>query len=256
MVYFPFNGLMSTHIVTEEKFQIEASDILYQDEYLGILNKPHGLAMHKSRLVRNAQQFAVHELKNYFEQKIHLVHRLDRKTSGILLFAFDADVQSQLNAQFRNREVKKEYLALVRGFVEPEFEIDYSLVSDKGKEQEAQTSVRRLEEFEIPIPSDQFETSRYSLVLLQPHQGRYHQLRKHMAHIRHPIVGDRPHGCSKQNKIWRDCFNMTRMLLHASKLSFVHPISNDRVQIEAPRSAIFNRSIDTLKKMNLINGQI
>ncbi len=220
-------------------------EILFENESLIAINKPHGLLVHQTPIASDATEFAVQLLRDQIGQRVYPVHRLDRKTSGVLLFAKTSEMNSQLQQQFRERRVTKIYRALVRGFIEPSGHIDYPLKEGK-KEQMAITDFERLQTFEISIPSGKFATSRYSLVRLIPQTGRFHQLRKHMAHIFHPIIGDRPHGCNKQNKLWKERFGMTTMLLHAEALSFVSP-SGDPLTIRAGLSTEFKRVLKLLK---------
>jgi tRNA pseudouridine65 synthase len=147
---------------------------------------------------------------------------------------------------FANGQVHKEYLAIVRGYTEDVFEIDYPLQREEGPRglgtlQEAFTRGKTLARNEIPIPFGRHASSRYSLVELNPTTGRMHQLRKHMAHIFHPIIGDRPHGCNKQNRLFKEQFGLTTMLLHASSLTFMHPVLHRELTLTAPPSEEFER---------------
>ena len=222
-------------------------EIIYQDDQLVAINKPHGLLVHRSPIAADATEFAVQILRDQLDHKVFPVHRLDRKTGGILLFALDENTNSIVQQLFANGGVSKEYLAIVRGFTPDELEIDYPLRRDDGVLQNAQTSLRTLSRSEINIPFGKHPTSRYSLVSLNPSTGRMHQLRKHMAHIFHPIIGDRPHGCNKQNKLFLEKFEMNTMLLHAQKLSFIHPDSNEKLTIEADIQSEFRRMLSALK---------
>ncbi len=215
-------------------------EIIYEDENLVAINKPHGLLVHRTRMAKDATEFAVQQLRNQLGgQHIYPVHRLDRKTSGVLLFAKSKEVNQLVQALFRERQVAKTYIAFVRGYTNPEGIIDYAL-SNNGKAKEATTSYRTLKKFELPIAFGGFETSRYSLVELRPETGRFHQLRKHLAHIFHPIIGDRPHGCNKQNKLWKDRFGMDTMLLHAESLSLNYPEHNE-ISITANKQQNFQK---------------
>jgi tRNA pseudouridine65 synthase len=162
-----------------------------------------------------ASRFVVQELRDQLGSRVYPVHRLDRKTSGALLLALDKNTQSELNNIFRERVIEKSYLAIVRGHTPKALEIDYALKTERGNFQEAQTTLKTIAHTEKPISSGKYNSSRYSLVELRPLTGRQHQLRKHMAHIMHPIIGDRPHGCNKQNKFFLEHFEMNSMLLHA-----------------------------------------
>ncbi len=222
-------------------------DILYQDAEIIAINKPHGLLVHQSSIARDADVFALQLLRDQLHQKVYPAHRLDRKTGGILLFSLTKEMDRALQSLFQNRKMDKSYLAIVRGFTQDSGEIDYPLKKDDGEEQDALTLFRTLSQVEVDIPSGKFETSRYSLVEAIPETGRMHQLRKHFAHIFHPILGDRPHGCNKQNKLWKDRFGMDTMMLHASRLAFIHPNSGQQVTIEAPLLPEFERVISILK---------
>ncbi len=210
------------------------------------INKPHGLLVHRSPIATNVDTFAVQELRNQLDRHVFPVHRLDRKTSGVLLFALEENSLKNLQAQFAERQVDKTYWAILRGYTEDEGFIDYALTNDKGKTQEAQTAYKTLSKTEIAVPFGKHATSRYSLVEAKPQTGRMHQLRKHFAHILHPIIGDRPHGCNKQNKLFKEKWDMTTMLLHAVKLRIEHPKSGETLVIEATPQAEFQRMLTTL----------
>lgn len=209
-------------------------EILYQDEYLVAINKPSGLLVHKSYYARDAKVFAVQELRNQLGgQHVYPIHRLDRKTSGVLLFALSKDVLKVMNEQFATRNVKKKYLAILRGWSPDSDTIDYDLTNDDGVKQNAITSYKRLQKAEIDLEYNHHPTSRYCLVEAIPETGRMHQLRKHFRHIFHPILGSRPHGCNKQNKLWLETYGLKGMMLHAHELSFNHPITNEKVTLNA-----------------------
>jgi len=222
-------------------------EIIYQDEYLIAINKPHGLLVHQSSIARDATEFALQMLRDQVGKHVSPVHRLDRKTSGILLFAFDKATEVAMQQQFMNAETEKKYLAILRGFSPDAMDIDYPLAKENGTLQEAFTAFRTLQRAEIEVPFGKYLTSRYSLVEATPKTGRMHQLRKHFSHILHPIIGDRTHGCNKQNKLFLEKWNMTTMLLHASELSFIHPITSAPVQLKAELHDEFKRVMDFLK---------
>lgn len=222
-------------------------EILYQDEHLVAINKPNGLLVHRSPIARNTDVFAVQELRNQLNCHVYPAHRLDRKTSGVLLFALNKEILSSLQQGFANKKVQKTYWAILRGYTEDSGTIDYSLTNDKGASQKAVTHYKTLEQTEIPVPFGKHDTSRYSLVEASPITGRMHQLRKHFAHILHPIIGDRPHGCNKQNKLFLEKWEMGNMLLHARTLQFTHPILEKTLTVEASLPAEFRRMMKTLQ---------
>lgn len=223
-------------------------EIIYQDEYLVAINKPHGLLVHRSSIAADATEFALQMLRDQLQRKVYLVHRIDRKTSGILVFAFDPKINAVLGKSWSDRAVIKTYLAVVRGWLsEKEGVVDYPLTTDEGKTQDAVTRYKSLHEAEIGVPLGKFQTSRYTLLEVYPETGRMHQIRKHMNHLRHPIIGDRPYGCSKQNRLWKSRWNMTNMMLHAHKLTFEHPTSKEQISLCADISEEMKRVMDILK---------
>ncbi len=223
-------------------------EIIYQDEVIVIVNKPTGLLVHRSPIAADASEFAIQVLRDQIGQKVFPVHRLDRKTSGLLVFALNEEVNKLMQVAFMNRAIEKKYLAIVRGFVAENGTIDYALTNEAGKVQDALTHYRLLQHFEIEIPNGKFTSARYSLVEVEPETGRMHQIRKHFAHIFHPIIGDRPHGCNKQNKLFLEKWGMNSMLLHASELTFKHPLTNQEMTFKAPLPADFNLTIERLSK--------
>jgi tRNA pseudouridine65 synthase len=219
--------------------------ILFEDAHIIAINKPHGLLVHRSPIARDATEFAIQKVRELCGQTVFPVHRLDRKTSGVLLFAKQQDILRDINRQFQEKSIDKEYLALVRGYTEDEFSLDYPLVQD------ALTHFSTLSKFEIPVALGRHLSSRYSLLKVIPMTGRMHQIRRHLAHLRHPIIGDRPHGCNKQNRLWKEQWNMTMMMLHAEKLAFDHPVTGERLVITAEKSAEFERALNMVKQQEI-----
>ena len=220
--------------------------ILFRDEHLIAINKPHGLLVHRSPIAMDAQEFALQLLRDQINHWVNPVHRLDRKTGGILLFALTKEVEVLMHQQFAENKVSKKYLAIVRGHTANGQEIDYPLRKENGVLQDAFTRYSTLKRAEINVAFGSHPTSRYSLVEAIPATGRMHQLRKHFAHIHHPIIGDRPHGCNKQNKLFKETWEMTTMLLHASELLFTHPITQEEVNIKAPLQSEFIRMMSLM----------
>ena len=225
--------------------------ILYQSDELVAINKPHGLLVHRSHIASDASEFAVQVLRDQLGQRVYPVHRLDRKTGGVLLFALNETMNSLMQQQFADGQVTKTYMAIVRGYTPDEQAIDYPLQKDDGNPalgvlQDAFTHLKTLQRTEVALPFGKHATSRYSLVELTPTTGRMHQLRKHTAHILHPIIGDRPHGCNKQNKLFLEHFGMNTMLLHAQRLQFRHPVSGEAIDVTAPVQTEFSRMLKAL----------
>lgn len=216
-------------------------EILYRDEHLIAINKPSGLLVHKSFYSGVADTYAIQELRNQIGQYVYPIHRLDRKTSGVLLFALDKETLKIISNQFATRQVEKKYIAILRGWAKEEETIDYDLVNEDEIKQNAITHYRRLQTSEIDLVFGKHETSRYCLVEAMLETGRFHQLRKHFKHILHPILGCRKHGCNKQNKLWLETFGINKMTLHAHQLVFNHPISNERITVNATIDDEFKR---------------
>ncbi|WP_199612057.1 tRNA pseudouridine(65) synthase TruC [Flocculibacter collagenilyticus] len=222
----------------------EQLDILYQDEYLVVVDKPSGLLVHRSMIDKNETRFAMQIVRDQIGQYVYPVHRLDKPTSGVLVMALSSEIAAKLSQQFAEHTVQKRYLAVVRGFVNGNDEIDYPLVempdkmTDKKAAQDkpAQPAVTRyncLQQCELPVAVGRYPSSRYSLVELFPKTGRKHQLRRHMKHIFHPIVGDTTYGDGKHNTMFREHYDLSRLLLIAKDIEFNHPVTGERVKVAA-----------------------
>ena len=218
-------------------------DILYRDENLIAINKPHGLLVHRSSIAADADEFAIQLLRDQIGVKVNPVHRIDRKTGGVLLFALDKTTEIAMQQQFMENQVQKTYMAMVRGYTPDAEEINYPLRKENGTLQDALTNYTTLQRAEIDVPFGSHATSRYSFIQVKPETGRMHQIRKHLSHVFHPIIGDRTHGCNKQNKLFKERWEMTTMLLHAESLSFIHPVTKEQIKIEAPLQQEFKRVI-------------
>lgn len=221
-------------------------EIIYRDEHLIAINKPHGLLVHRSALAADAGEFAMQMLRNQIGRHVYPVHRLDRKTSGVLLFALNNQMSASLQKMFASGEISKTYLSIVRGYTNDEGTIDYPLKRENGTTQNAVTHYRSLQRAEIDYPSHNHATSRYSLVEVKPATGRMHQIRRHFAHILHPVIGDRPHGCNKQNRFFKETFGMETMLLHASGLGFTHPVTGKPIRLQAELHDEFRRMLKVI----------
>ncbi len=221
-------------------------EILYSDDYYVAINKPHGLLTHPSVIAKNANESAMQQVRDFFGRYVYPVHRLDRKTGGVLLFALDQETHKFTQKLFSENQIHKEYLAIVRGYTDDAGEIDYPVKNKNGKAKDAFTAYQTLARTEIPVPFGKHTTSRYSLVRATPKTGRMHQLRVHFSHILHPIIGDRPHGCNKQNRLFKKRWEMTTMLLHANRLAFTHPVVGSEVNIKADVQPEFKRMLEML----------
>ena len=222
-----------------------ALEILYQDEDIIAVNKPSGWFVHRSLLDPKVTDIVLQHLRDQVGQYLYPIHRLDRPTSGVLVFALNADAARALSTQWMNNTVDKKYLAIVRGYVaDNEQEIDEPLLyirdkiadQDHGEKepQEAQTIYRGLAQVELNLSTGKYPTSRYSLVSLLPKTGRKHQLRRHMNHLSHPIIGDTTHGDLRHNRLFLREFGVDRLLLHAHSICFEHPTKKETLLIKAP----------------------
>ena len=233
-------------------------EILYQDEYLVAVNKPSGLLVHKSPIDKHETQFALQMLRDQIGKYVYPIHRLDKPTSGVLLFALSAEMAQTMSLLFRSSQVHKEYIAIVRGYTEDISLIDYPLkqmLDTKAQKlkgitkeiQEAQTKFQRLATVELPFPVSRYPVARYSLVKLFPKTGRKHQLRRHMKHILHPIVGDTKYGRGEHNRFFREQFGCHRLLLHASQLELVHPVKQKELILKAGLDEVFTHVLKECK---------
>ncbi|MTI29269.1 pseudouridine synthase, partial [Xanthovirga aplysinae] len=211
-------------------------EVIYEDEHCIAINKPNGLLVHRTRIAAEEKSsFAMQMLRDQIGQHVFPVHRLDRPTSGVLLFGKDKEVAHLLSKTFEHREVRKQYLTVVRGYAPEEGEIDYPLKKEgEGEKQEAITFFKRLQTVELPIAVGRYQTARYSLLNVQPLTGRMHQIRRHFAHIRHYIVGDKRHGDWRHNQMFAEQLDSPFLLLHAHSINFVHPYYKTTTTIEAP----------------------
>jgi len=277
------SDIENTEPAVESEMEKPVLTILYQDEYMVAVDKPAGLFVHRSFMDKDEIYFALQLVRDQIGQYVYPVHRLDRPTSGVLLFALTKEVATILSEAFANKssqaELKagpteqvdvescdlamvKTYYALVRGHLSVEAAdktassapegninlargfIDHPLkekldklgdknVSRDKPAQSAQSYYRVIEQASLPISVGKFDSVRYSLVEVQPITGRRHQIRRHLAHLRHPIIGDINYGDNKQNPFFIEHFAFKRLMLIAKSLEFNHPITNKRMKISA-----------------------
>ena len=216
--------------------------ILYQDNYLVAIDKPPGLLVHRTGLDAGETLFALQLLRDQLGRPVWPAHRLDKGTSGVLLFALDAETARLLGPAFEAPDqVHKTYQAVVRGWPPESGLIDHPLqrMEDDARAgrmqvQDARTRYRTLARYELPLPQGHFPTTRCALVELQPLSGRRHQLRRHLKHIAHPIIGDATHGKGPLNRALAAWLGAQRLWLHALRLELVHPVHGTALPLEAP----------------------
>jgi tRNA pseudouridine65 synthase len=217
--------------------------VVYEDDCLMALDKPSGMLVHPSPIDRKETWVATQWIEVNLGWKPYSVHRLDKATSGLLLFAKSAEIAKKMSEIFEGRKVTKRYHAIVRGHVDNEGEIDYALkvkspfrseqlLADQKPAQSAITQYKLLKNIELGIPVDRYPVARYSLVEVTPKTGRKHQIRRHFKHIFHPLVGDTSYGKSAHNRFFNTHFNIQRLLLAAIELEFEHPVSCESISIQ------------------------
>jgi tRNA pseudouridine65 synthase len=224
---------------------------LYLDDWLVAVHKPSGLLVHRTGLSRHETTFALQQVRDQLGCRVWPVHRLDRATSGLLLFARDADTARILSQQFETRAVEKTYLAIVRGWPDDAGRIDHPLedVRDEGMpygdalpggaRQNALTRYQCLARASLPIACDRYPTSRYALLALSPETGRRHQIRRHLKHLSHPIIGDVRYGKGTHNRLFAEHFGVRRLLLAAVGLRVHHPATGLPLSLSCPPAEDF-----------------
>ena len=225
----------------------ERLPILFQDEFLAIVDKPSGLLVHRSPIDRHERRFAVQLLRDQLGRRVYPVHRLDKGTSGVLVFALDRETARALADDFARQQVRKTYLAIVRGWLAESGLIDHPLEAIEDSmiapgpagPKAAVTRFRTLATAELPHRVDRYATSRYALVELEPETGRRHQLRRHLAHVSHPIIGDSTYGKGRHNRLFAGLFGIQRLLLACVRLGFTHPATGEPLVIETTPGADF-----------------
>jgi tRNA pseudouridine65 synthase len=186
-------------------------------------------------------------LRDQLGRRVYPVHRLDKGTSGALAFALDREMAAALATAFASREVAKTYLAVVRGWPEESGVIDHELAAVKDEyalpaesaAKPAITTYRRIATVELPVRVDRYPTSRYALVELHPETGRRHQLRRHLAHVFHPIIGDSTYGKGRHNRLFTDLYGVRRLMLACVRLEFAHPATGEVLRVTAGPGAEF-----------------
>ncbi len=243
----------------------DALAIVWQDDALVAINKPAGLLVHRSPIDRHETRFAVQQLRDQLGCWVYPVHRLDKPTSGLLLFALEPALASVLAQQFESRTVHKSYWAVVRGHAPAFKDIDHPLrdevdskgrVCNDGEHREAQTYLRCMASWVLPMPVDRYPEARYSLVELQPRTGRFRQLRRHLKHIAHPIIGDTRYGKGTHNRFFRQQLGCNRLLLASVGLTFDHPITGASLSLVAKPEASFQSVLAALNQMGEQRGEV
>ncbi|MCW8896754.1 MAG: pseudouridine synthase [Flavobacteriales bacterium] len=231
---------------------VNSIEIVFEDDLLMVVNKPNNYLIHQSHYARNITEITLLEtLQQQLGFPLFPVHRLDRKTSGILLLVKDKSFVAPFQALFTNNAIQKTYYAIVRGFSPATGKIDSPVKNDDtGVYKDALTNYNTINNIELDIPVHPYEKSRYSLIQLLPETGRMHQLRKHLNKINHPIVGDYKYGDRFHNRMYETQFNCNYLFLHAHSIEFIHPLSHQKMIFTA------DFPTDWLNMFNKFNWQL
>lgn len=242
-----------------EQFEQETTiDVVYRDDYYVAVNKPPGLMVHRAKQTPKEEPILLQLVRDQIGSFLYPAHRLDRPTSGIVIFGLQSDAAARLVKLFTRREVSKTYLALVRGFTPQSGAIDLPLRDRFGDDQpdydpechpmqDAHTDYQMKKWYELPWPQQKFSTSRYALIEAMPKTGRWHQIRRHLKHIAHPIVGDYRHGDPWHNLKFESDLGLNRMLLSAIRLQFIHPYTLEEMTIESSPGVNFEKVLQGME---------
>jgi tRNA pseudouridine65 synthase len=224
--------------------------LLHEDDRYLIVSKPAGLLVHRTPLDAHEPENLKDLLKAHISGRIDPVHRLDKPTSGVIVFGKDAEAINACKTQFEARKTDKSYLAVVRGHVDHEGCIGKPLPKGiTGPPKLSRTSYASVATCDLPYPVTRYESARLSLVQCEPHTGRYHQIRLHFRHFRHPIIGDSQHGDKHQNRAFTEFTGLPGLLLHARSFAFDH-VEGGRLHVTAAVPPSWN-ALDLHAKWNL-----
>ena len=211
-------------------------EIIYQDNYCLLVTKPNNVLVHHAHHSRNKieEESLIQLIENQFGKRYYPIHRLDRKTSGIILLASKREYVASFQALFTNNEIQKIYYGVVRGFSQ-----DNKIINSpvKGRDalvyREAETHLNCLDKIELNIPVKPYDSSRYSLVELKPKTGRMHQLRIHMNKVSTPLINDAKYGDKNHDLMYAKEFGWKNLFLHAGSLEFIHPFTNKKLILKS-----------------------
>lgn len=212
--------------------------IVYQDDRVVVMDKPSGFHVHPpencpEKVPRN--KIVLHQLRDQIGHWVYPVHRLDVATSGLLMFALDSEAAGLLCRQFQKQEIKKTYWAVVRGYMPDQGLIDRPLELDStGELVPCLTDYETLKKIELPFSvGKKYQSSRYSWLKVSPRTGRFHQIRRHMNRIAHPVIGDTDHGDSHHNRFFREDLNISGLCLRAQEIETEWPWTPGSIRITA-----------------------
>lgn len=251
------NGKFTHALAMHTECHIADFRVLYADDDLVAVHKPAGLLVHRSALDRRETRFALQMTRDALGQRVFPLHRLDKATSGVLLFARHAEAARIVAARLARREVRKTYLAVVRGWPDAAGVIDSPLHYERdeyaeperdvqSEPQSARTRFECLATTTLDQALGRYAQQRYALVALHPETGRKHQLRRHLRRINHPIIGDVNHGDRHHNHLFFAWRGYHRLYLAATALQLAHPRTGETLCIAAPPQADFAQTCAAL----------
>jgi tRNA pseudouridine65 synthase len=226
-------------------------EVLYRDDDLVAVHKPAGMLVHRTALDAGESLFLLQVLRDQIGRPVHPAHRLDKGTSGVMVFALHGEAARRLAAAFRDEQVDKTYQAVVRGWAPDRCDVDHALrdIADRYDRRQtvesrpARTEVACVARVELAAAVGRYPTARYSLVECRPRTGRKHQIRRHLKHLRHPVIGDANYGDGAHNRFFRHSLGITRLLLAATAIRLPHPRTGEPVEIVAPPDDFFRAAL-------------
>jgi len=232
---------------SKSQYQNMPGEILHLDRQIVVISKPSGLLSEQDRFgAPSADHLVGAYLKKRGESsQVWLVHRLDAVTSGVLMFARTKQAAKRLYAAFREREVKKEYLALVRGGFAGSVTVNEPIGRIRGTQHGVKTDGKPAKTM-VRLVDGNVEGS---LLSVAPHTGRTHQIRVHLSHLKYPILGDKLYGGPMYVHLRGDGggrMPLTRTMLHAYRLSLKHPKTNEDMEFQAPPPPDFQSLMESL----------
>lgn len=227
---------------------LQSVSVLLETEDFAVVNKPPKLLVHRSEIANKDEEFLLQKVRDHFGRKVWPLTRLDRGTSGAIIFAFSPEALKVLKEQ---ANISKFYCAVTRGYTAEEGRIDHLLKPpidpylrvQKTEPQQAISNFRRIATAEVPVPHGSFLTTRLSLVSLWLETGRQHQIRRHLKWISHPVIGDSTYGKGPLNRALFHYFGFERMLLHCSVINITNAWSKN-YSVYADPFPDFNKVID------------
>jgi len=238
-------------------------DILHESDRWIAVNKPAGCIVHRSSLAGDDAPDLLRALRDQLGQYLYPVHRLDRPTSGVILFAKDSEYAATLQSTLQ--QATKQYVLVCRGHIDKPSVIDHPLKkifdspSDKRKRkrgliqtaepQDAITHYQPIANLTLDVCVDRYPTTRYALVSATIDTGRRHQIRRHFKHISHPIIGCPKYGKSIHNRFFQETYGIGRLLLHAASLELTTEIDG-RIKIDAQPDQQFARALSLFSEQS------